>query len=62
MSERELKSTEIKLSQKEKRYSELMRRSFEVSLDNRERARTFHTKAKNLYREIMEIRRVLNYA
>ncbi|WP_194852057.1 Lacal_2735 family protein [Nonlabens antarcticus] len=61
--------TQIQIAEKEKqlnmierKYTELMRKSFEVSLNNREKARAFHKKAEALYDEIMDTRKVLNYA
>ncbi len=62
MTDIQIAETERKLLKKEKRYSELMRKSFEISLNNRERANQIHAKAKEVYREIMETRRRLDYA
>jgi|GEM_PF-6386423 len=62
MTDIQIAETEKQLVKKERRYSELMRKSFEISLYNRQRANQIHAKAKEVYREIMETRRRLNYA
>jgi len=60
MSESEVVQAEKTLIEKERKYSELMRKSYEISLNNRTRAAKFHEKAKCLYREIMNTRQKLN--
>ncbi|BAO55845.1 hypothetical protein [Nonlabens marinus] len=62
MTDIQIAEQERLLIKKERRYSELMRKSFEISLRNRERANEIHSKAKKLYHEIMETRRRLEYA
>ena len=44
------------LNDKEQKYSELMRKSFETSLKNREKADKFHDEANQLYEEIIDTR------
>lgn len=60
MTEIEIKKAEKTLVQKEQKYSELMRKSFEISLKNRERAKKFHDKAKCLHKEIIDTRMALD--
>ncbi|SCY14340.1 hypothetical protein SAMN05192588_1360 [Nonlabens sp. Hel1_33_55] len=60
MTDIEIEQAEKTLNQKEKRYCSLMRKSFEVSLRDRERAAKIHDKAKSLYQEIVSTRKALN--
>ncbi len=60
MTEIELKQAEKTLIQKEKHYSELMRKSFEISLNDRSAAAQLHDKATHLYEEIVDTRIALD--
>ncbi|KQC33198.1 MULTISPECIES: hypothetical protein [Nonlabens] len=60
MTDIEIEQAEKTLNLKEKRYCNLMRKSFEISLKDRERAARIHDKAKALYEEITSTRKALN--
>ncbi len=60
MTEIELKHAEKVLNQKEKQYSELMRKSFEISLNDRSLASQLHNKAIQLYEDIIDTRVALD--
>jgi len=60
MTAMEMQQAERTLNKKERKYSELMRKSFEISLNNRERASKFHDKAKCLHNEIIDTRIALD--
>jgi small-conductance mechanosensitive channel len=62
MSENEIKEYEAELSKKEKRYSNLMRRAYEVALVNRKKSNELNKKAQQLLEEIIQVRRKLEFA
>jgi hypothetical protein len=60
MTEIQIANREEQLCKIEKEYSNLMRRSFEVALTNREKAGNIHDKAEELFIKIIATREELN--
>lgn len=60
MTDIEIKEAEKTLNQKERRYCQLMRKSFETALNDRKLASQFHAKALKLREEILNTRIALD--
>ncbi|AZQ43981.1 Lacal_2735 family protein [Nonlabens ponticola] len=62
MSIEEKKEVQDQIAKKESKYCNLMRKSFEVAATNREKSNQIHERAMQIFREITEAKRKLDYA